>query len=533
MAINNIISQNKHYLSWAITAVLFAASLFLYTRTLHPGVGPYLDSIEYQLTTLTFGVSHPPGYPFYTWMGRLFVVLIPIGNAAYRLSLLSAVSSAVIVALIYHVAYRLTRNIWLGLFGAVSLMVAVRFWYQASYTELYPLYGVFIAASLLSLLAWMETRKPILYFLSAGLYALSFGVNAPAIMLLPMWLWGVLTTDRQMLTKPRNLVLTALIVLVAASQYLYIPLRAFQNPAFCNYCPTDWSRVPAFLSGQEWWDVAYGLAPRYYLQRWADTGYQLTLQFWPLGVLLGGVGLWEMLRRRTQLGVLFLLGISGVWVFVVTNAVVDWPDFLYPLYILYAPLVAVGVAELWEWIKERLNGRPPIWQTVSAAVLIGTFGGLLVATAVNNYPLVDQSERTYQHAWARDLLDQMEPGGWVLTPPTPTDGFAHSWALRFISWSEDRVPDMQIVYLPGLKPPGPPPGYLSWEAAEPHLGKQPLYVIELNDDRLAQFVLLPIERGDGWTIGYRVVGERAANGEVIPWVTPQEWDTLHERFIYP
>jgi hypothetical protein len=530
MSVKNIIFKYRH---WGITAALFAASLFLYTRTTHPGVGPYLDSIEYQLTTLTFGISHPPGYPLFTWIGSLFVNLIPFGNAAYRLNLLSAVASAVTVVLIYHVTYQLTRNILLGLLGALSLMVAVRFWYQASYTELYPLYGVFIAATMLALLAWIETRKPAFYFLSAGLYALSFGINAPAIVLLPMWLWGVLATDHRMLTNPRNLALTAAIVLAAASQYLFIPLRAFQNPLFCNYCPTDWSGVPAFLSGQEWWGISFGVQSRYYLQRWADTGYQLTLQFWPSGVLLGGIGLWRLLRRQTRIGLMFLIGLIGAWFFVVSYDVVDWDDFMPPVYILFAPLLAVGVADIWEWLKEQLNGRPPIWQTVSALILTATLAGLLTATAVNNYPLVDQSENTYQHAWARDLLDQMEPDAWVLTPPTPTDGFAHSWALRFISWSENRAPEMQIVYLPGLNPPGPPPGYLRWEEAEPHLGEQPLYVIELNDDRLSRFALLPIERGDGWVIGYRVVGERAADGQIIPWVDPQRWEAIQERLIYP
>jgi len=121
----------------------------------------------------------------------------------------------------------------------------------------------------------------------------------------------------------------------------------------------------------------------------------------------------------------------------------------------------------------------------------------------------------------------------VLTPPTPTDGFTHSWALRFVSWAENRRPDMVIVYLPGLEPPGPPPGYLSWEEAKPHLAEHPLYVIELNDDRLSKYVLLPVLRGDGWPIGYRVVGRRTADGQVEPWVSAELWREVEGQLLWP
>jgi len=508
-------------------------AFLLYLRTLHPGVGPYLDSVEYQITTLVLGVSHPPGYPLYTWLGRLFVVLLPWRNPAFRLNLLSAVSSAITVALVHRITCRLTRDGLLSLFGALSLAVAVRFWHQATYAELYPLNGTLVAATVLALVTWMQTRRPALYFLSVALYAWNFGVNAPAIVLLPMWLWAVLSTDRRSLTRPRNLMLTALIVLLAAVQYLYIPLRAFQHPPFCNYCPESWSEVPAFLTGREWWGIAFGVQPRYYLQRWADSGYQLMLQFWPVGVLLGAVGLWNLLRERTRLGVLFLLGLAGEWFFVVTYDVVDWADFMHPVYILTAPLLAVGLGEVWGWLRERMVRWPALGRSAASGLLGLAMAGLLVATAFNNYPLVDQSQKTDWHGWARDLLDRMEPGAWVLTPPTPTDGFVHSWALRFVSWAEGRRPEMSIVYLPRLEPPGPPPGYLRWEEAEPHLGEHPLYVIELNDDRLHNYVLLPVLRDDGWPIGYRVVGRRTGEGGVEPWVGPEEWARIQDRLLWP
>jgi hypothetical protein len=527
---------NGGRMSWIAALVAAVITGTLYFRTAHPGVGPYLDSVEYQLTTLVLGVSHPPGHPLFTLLGRLFITLAPFGNLAYRLNLFSVVSSAITVALILRLTYLLTRSVPLALLGALSLGGAVRFWYQALYAEVYALYNLFVAAEMLALVAFMQTRKPWLYFAGTALYALSFGANALALFLLPMWLWAVLTTDHRMLTRPRNFALTAGIVLVAAAQYLYIPLRAFQHPPFCNYCPETWAEVPAFLLGQPFSASLFGVQSQYWLQRSADSGYQMMLQFWPIGVVLGAIGLWGLLARQTRIGVLFLLGIGAHWAFVVGYDVVDWSDFMTPVYVMVAPLIAVGTGDVWNWLTQQMaawSGWRRALRTAILAALAVSMVGLIVATFSNNYPLVDQSQKHDWHVWARQLLDQMEPGAWLLTPPTPTDGFAQSWALRYVSWSENRAPDMQVVYVPGLDPPGPPPGYLRYEEALPHLAEHSVYVVDLNDDRLGEYALLPILRDDGWTIGYRIVGQRTADGAITPWVSSERWAEVSSQVVLP
>jgi hypothetical protein len=523
--------------SWLAAALAAAITGVLYWNTVHPGVGPYLDSVEAQIVVQVTGVLRAPGDPLYLLLGKLFTTLVPISNLAFRLNLMSAVCSVGIVVLVQRLVYYLTEDVLISLLGALILGGAVRFWYQATYTELYPPYVLLVVAWFFLLVKWMQTRRPVFYFASAAIYALSFGINVPAIVFLPAWLWGVLTTDHRILTRPRNLALTALIVLLAASQYLYGPLRALlTEPAFCNYCPETWAEVPDFLSGRQWWGITFGVQSKFWLQRWADTGHQIALQFWPLGMMVGAVGLWNLLREQTRLAMTFALALGGVWFFVVSYDVVDWSDFLTPFYTLYAPMIALGVRDGWRWLKEALAGWTAGWRRfarrsiLAASVAFAVI--LLVATYRNNYPLVDQSENTAWHAWSRDLLVQMEPGAWLLTPPTPTDGFAQSWALRFVSWSEGLVPDMQVVYVPGYDPPGPPPGYLRWEDAAPHLADHPVYVIELNDERLSDYALLPIWRSDGWTIGYRIVGQRSAEG-VMPWVSPERWAEIEGQVLTP
>lgn len=527
--------------AWMAAAAAAVISFLFYVDTVHPGVGPFLDSIEYQTTVAVLGVSHPPGYPLYTFLGKLFS-LIPWGeglahwgdNPAWRLNMMSVVFSSVTVLLMARLLFRLTRNTVIAFLGALTLAGAVRFWYQASYTELYPLYSTMVTATFLLLVEWMATRKTWLYFASAAMYALSFGVNAPAIMLLPAWLFAVLVTDHRMLTRPRNLAGTAVIVLLAASQYLYIPLRAltYGPPLICNYCPESLSELPAFLSGQEWWGISFGVQRQFWLQRWADSGYQLILQFWPVNIMLAGVGLWHLARKEWRTAVLFVLGLSGTWFFVVSYDVVDWDDFMTPVYLLFVPLIGVGMWAVWEWMKEIVAKWERRYRSLTLGLLVILPFTFLAATFQNNRPLVDQSGQMLWHWWARDLLGQMEDDAWVLTPPLATDGFVQSWALRYVNLTEKQVDGLQMVYLPDLDTPGPAPGYLRWEVAAKEFGNYPVYVLELKDERLSNYGLLPLMRADGWTIGYQIVAEKNEAG-VIPWVSASVWNEIVETVIFP
>jgi len=130
------------------------------------------------------------------------------------------------------------------------------------------------------------------------------------------------------------------------------------------------------------------------------------------------------------------------------------------------------------------------------------------------------------------LLAQMEDEAWALTPPLATDGFVQSWALRYVNLTEGQVEDLQMVYLPGLDTPGPEPGYLRWEDAANDLASHPVYVVELNDERLAEYALLPLTRADGWTIGYRIVGQKSGE-DVVRWISDSAWNEIADQVIFP
>ena len=119
--------------------LLLAASLFLYVRTLAPTILP-ADSGEFQLVSYVLGIAHPPGYPLYTMLGKL-CTLIPLRDVAYRVNLLSAITSALTLLVLARIVRRLTGSGIAGVVAAAVLGVAPTFWAQATTANFFRLFG--------------------------------------------------------------------------------------------------------------------------------------------------------------------------------------------------------------------------------------------------------------------------------------------------------------------------------------------------------------------------------------------------------
>ena len=83
----------------AVPAVIFLTTLGVYLRTMAPTVYN-LDSAELATGAYTLAIVHPPGYPTYLLVGKLFTWL-PVGDVGYRLNLMSGTFGALTVTCVY------------------------------------------------------------------------------------------------------------------------------------------------------------------------------------------------------------------------------------------------------------------------------------------------------------------------------------------------------------------------------------------------------------------------------------------------
>ncbi len=97
---------------YALAALSFLVAAFTYLNTMQPSI-PFWDCGEFLGAAATLGISHPPGAPLMTLLGRFFELIVPLSDPAARLNAFSALCGALSVMFLYLVTVRVIR-IWRG-----------------------------------------------------------------------------------------------------------------------------------------------------------------------------------------------------------------------------------------------------------------------------------------------------------------------------------------------------------------------------------------------------------------------------------
>ena len=79
---------------WRFALAVFAVTLALFVASLAPTVTLW-DAGEFLAASRIVGIPHPPGTPLWVILAHTWGTLVPIGEWAYRINLMTAVASAV------------------------------------------------------------------------------------------------------------------------------------------------------------------------------------------------------------------------------------------------------------------------------------------------------------------------------------------------------------------------------------------------------------------------------------------------------
>lgn len=99
-------------LHYALAALSFLVPLLTFTTTMQPTI-PFWDCGEFLSAAANLGVTHPPGDPTWTLIGRVGHFLAPFSDLAAKYNFLSALCGAISVMLLYLITVRVIR-IWRG-----------------------------------------------------------------------------------------------------------------------------------------------------------------------------------------------------------------------------------------------------------------------------------------------------------------------------------------------------------------------------------------------------------------------------------
>lgn len=416
----------------ALALTLAIAGCVLYVRTLAPSVvALFDDSLEFQLVCYQLGIAHPTGYPLYTLLGKLFT-LLPVGDVAYRVNLLSAAAGACTWSLVYGLGRALGLRRAGAVAGAVALGMSPVFWSQATVAEVYTLHCFLAVAALLMALRWGEARD--VWVARRRLWGLAFLLglglahHRMTLLLLPALVlyggWGVLaaraaarrrlTLGRRRGPNPWGQVAGTLVCLaLPLTLYAYLPLRGRVVTSLDGQYVNTWAGFWSWVTAQAY-NVFLGENP---LARDLDAPFYFGLfreQFGVLGLGLAVVGLIALLRKPREWALLAAAFATQV-AFALRYRVGDVEVFFLPAFLLAAVFVGAGVsawAELGQALAERGLGR--VASLAGRIVSLLALAGVVYVGALH-FRAADRSRDWEIYDYGMDVLSQpLEEGATLI-----------------------------------------------------------------------------------------------------------------------
>ncbi|MFN8371237.1 MAG: DUF2723 domain-containing protein, partial [Bacteriovoracaceae bacterium] len=198
-------------------SALFLGTLALFWLTLSPTISLQGDSGEFAVAVFNLGIPHPPGYPSYILLAKLFTLLFPSSQFIFALNFFSALMGALSALLLFLVLDKLTSSRRLAIIMALFFSTSLEFWFHSTIIEVYTLNIFFI---LLTFFLLLKKVKPLF---SLGLVmGLGIGVHYFFLVLIPFFLLYLFWSNE----KKLQLFFLLPGFLIGVATLLYIPLRA-------------------------------------------------------------------------------------------------------------------------------------------------------------------------------------------------------------------------------------------------------------------------------------------------------------------
>lgn len=298
---------------------MLLALIVLYGST-SPATVALEDDGFFILASWFNGVAHPPGYPLYTLIGKLFTFL-PFGSVAWRVHLSSALFGAASGSILYLLVYQITFSRQASFLSSIGLGLSPVFWSQSIISEVYTLNTFFFLTLFLLCYRLGSAGKDAMVkgasryspLSISVLFGLSLANHWPLMLLAsPALLILLMPAIRHI---PRIPLLVLLSLAVALIPYLWIMYRSASGPEISFIGPIESLQDLVNLVTRKIYAQVDSSETAGWFDRSLFAGYGLGLflkQFIPFGTILSFIGISALWRsRQYRLLASLLLAIAG------------------------------------------------------------------------------------------------------------------------------------------------------------------------------------------------------------------------------
>jgi hypothetical protein len=449
-----------------VYAVLSVVIPFLfYLLTLAPSV-TFFDSGEFLTAIQSLGSPHSPGYPLFVLYAKPFTWL-PFGNIAFRVNIATAVSAAAACYGIYLlVSFMLTDdgneetgkfdlflNNAAALGASLAFAFSSRLWLQSNHDKPYPLLAFFSAMILYLILVWRSKYRsgwasPGYLYLGAFLCGLSFGAHQSMVLLMPSYIWLILSADWTLIKRIKEQIVSCTFFLAGFSVYLYLPIRATRHPLL------NWGD-PETLDNFLWHFLRKGYpaekVDRDFSLLWKQlSAFNLVHEFTIVGLFLLLTGLFMYAVKRRDEVIAYAIAVCTFLAVLVgyqntpEQMIFLTEEFFTPVYLFTAVFIGLGLCFL---VRKAVHGAGRGRLAGYAVRLVAgvVFLSLPATLCAINYHENDQHENYIAFDYATNTLRSLDQDAVLYTW-----GDSGAFPLWYLQGVEKMREDLVLLHTPHL-----------------------------------------------------------------------------------
>lgn len=512
----------KHSSTDAVIGILlFVLTFIVYLRFLAPTIFTG-DSADATLASYALGMPHPPGFPVYTWIGHLFT-LIPIGDIAYRVNLMSGFFGALVIPVAYAIIRssaqkfegRLSESAsrFGAVVGSLALAFSITYWAQAEIAEVYTLNAFFVALMIFLSLTWAEKREPKHLYLLSIFFGLSLGIHASNILFAPCFLAFLYLSDGKALLDRRTLLTAiALSLAVGVIQIIYLYIRAMQVPAYIYMDIRSMDSFLSYITAKEYSAAPFSVSLSSGISMYVEF---LAANFSLVGMALGVAG-FALSLKRDLLRSGFYISLYAVNVlYFVRFESGDIADKLVPSFVIFSIFIGLGIWEILNMVLgplanendfKKLLAKDNLGKAILVVLVLIISAVVPVTSYTAYYQEIDQMRSTQLPFFLLDALKEVPANSTIL------DQWATCEPLKYYQVVNNVNPTVEIV---GADP-------VDWTSRiDERVAKRNVFMVEIDEDVLKKYSEIPVLNMPGVGVLYKIYpGKMSFSLENLTMINP-------------
>ncbi len=414
-------------------SIIAAVAFLIYIQTMSRSIS-YIDGGEITTDLWTLGIAHPTGYPLFMILGYLFVHIPILPEVAERANLFAAVCTAAASGIIYLAFVRVQLVFspnrmafhkkggnpkqppspaspdtaqairWSSVIGTLILAFSSTYWYQSTSVESYPLQLVLFALIIFVWVGFYAKPGKSRALLAGIILGLGFTNHMTTILTVPALLFLLISAYAERRLRPGLLMYIVIGGFISGLLYLYIPIRAAQNPLMNWGDADDFKKFIWLVTGKQFRTWMFSSIQVFQHQLGVFFSSLLTEYRLSMIVVLLGMVVSFLYRKRLFWWTMVL--VVGDIAYAANYNIHNISSYFLLAYISIALFATLGVRYILDRFATASSFR------VLVTVLLVLFPAV---SAAANFAKVDESGDYAVEMYTRDILTSLPHDAVVLS----------------------------------------------------------------------------------------------------------------------